>query len=290
MEKTTQEYEVMRIWAEALYDHQDVRMSSLNRVRCLVRNKLLDLGFVPEGKKKEDENGEPKWTDKELLKMLDKAEEKGKLNKADRNFLEDSLNLANKETDIEKEYEAKLNPLINKQPIFSEWLVYVNGISTRNACRLLRYFGYCERFDTVSKLWAYSGLAVRDGKSIQRKKGEQLNYNLKIKTGCLGVIGDSLIKANKSYKKKIYDTYKKRIEERGCCQEKHKKHKGKMCKDYPGHRARMAQRKMVKIFLQHYWLKCREIKGLPTREPYALDKMKHTTFIKPFYDKKVDEV
>ena len=47
----------------------------------------------------------------------------------------------------------------------------------------------------------------------------------------------------------------------------------------------MAIRKMVKIFLQHYWLKCREIKGLPTGKPYAIDKLDHTTFIEPFYDK-----
>lgn len=284
-----EKFEVLRIWAEALYDHQDVRIGSLNRVRNLIRRKLLDLGFKPEKKKKEDAEEEQKWTDKELKQAMKEAEEKEILSKADYSFLMDSFELAEKETTIEKEYENHLTPLINKEPIWTGWLMFVNGISVRNTCRLLRYFGYCERFDTVSKLWAYSGLAVgENGHSIQRKKGEQLPYNLKIKTGCLGVIGDSLIKASKSYKKKIYDTYKKRIQERGCCQEKHKKHKGKMCKDYPGHSARMAQRKMVKIFLSHYWHKCREIKGLNTRSPYS--HKQDTDYSKPFYDKKVIEV
>ena len=305
----------------------------MHRVRSLIRRKLLDLGFKPESKKKESEREESQWTDKEVEKLLQTSFLEKKLSEADYNFLNDSFNLAKKETSIEKEYENHLAPLINEEPIWKEWLMFVNGISTRNTCRLLRYFGYCEvtifdketnkiigmesgdkkqfekalelynneevdnplerryirkGFDTISKLWAYSGLAVKDGKSIRRKKGEQLNFNLKIKTGVVGVIGDCLIKSNKSYKKEIYDTYKERIQKRGCCQEKHKKHKGKMCKDYPGHSARMAQRKMVKIFLSHYWLKCRELKKLPTRNPYP--HKDDNGYSKPFYDKNPDEV
>jgi len=284
-----QKYEILRIWAESLYDHQDVRISSLNRVRSLIRRKLLELGFEPDKKKKKDSEAEPKWTDKELNKLMKQAEDQKKLTEADYNFLKDSFDLAQKETTIEKDYENHLSPLIHEEAIWKEWLIYVNGISVRNACRLLRYFGYCERFDTVSKLWAYSGLAVKDGQSIRRKKGEKLPYNLKIKTGVLGVVGSSLIKANKSYKKQIYDTYKSRILERGCCDNPHKKLKGKMCKDKPGHADKMAQRKMVKVFLEHYWQKTRELKGLPLREPYVLGNG-HTTYYKPFYDKKPDEV
>ncbi len=293
--KTNTTYEVLRIWAEALYDHQDIRMGSLNRVRSLVRRKLLDLGFKVEAKKTKKAVKEPTWTDTEIERLLETAKLQKKLSQADYNFLHDSFELAQKETSIEIEYENHLEPLIAKEKIWKDWLIYVNGISTRNACRLLRYFGYCERFDTVSKLWAYSGLKVVDGHSVRRVKGEQLDYNLKIKTGCLGVIGESLIKANKSYKKRIYDVYKKRIQTRGCCENKHPKHKGKKCKDYPGHAANMARRKMVKIFLEHYWMQCREIKKLPTGEPFIIGKPKgkkgvHTTYIKPFYDKKPDEV
>lgn len=280
-------YEILRIWAEALYDHQDIRISSMNRVRNLIRRRLLDLGFSPEKKKNQKETEkEQLWTDNEIIQLLDEAEESNKLSEADSSFLKKSFELALKESDIEKDYERNLKPMIEQEPIWKEWLQYVNGISTRNACRLLRYFGYCEKANTVSQLWAYSGLAVKDGQSIKRKKGEQLPYNLKIKTGVVGVIGDSLIKASKSYKKLVYDSYKAYIEERGCCPKKHPKHKDKLCKDYPGHRHAMAQRKMVKIFLAHYWLKCREIKGLPTREPYPIDKLGHTSYMKPFYDKK----
>ena len=281
-----QRFEMLRIWAEALYDHQDVRIRSRSRIRNLIRRRLLDLGFRPEKKKDKNSVIEPEWTDQEIEQLLSEAKETGKLKKADYDFIIDSLELADKEVSIEKEYENRLSPLINKEPIWTEWLQYVNGISVRNSCRLLKYFGYCERFDTVSKLWAYAGLAVQNGKAVKRKKGEQLPYNLKIKTGCLGVIGDCLIRANGSYKKKVYDTYKKRIQERGCCDKPHPKHQNKMCRDYPAHSANMAQRKMIKVFLAHYWAMCRKIKNLPTKSPYSIDKLGHTTYLEPFYDKK----
>jgi len=221
---------------------------------------------------------------------MDTARLQKKLTEADYNFLNDSFELAKRETEIEIEYENHLKPLIDKEPIWNQWLIYVKGISTRNSCRLLRYFGYCERFDTVSKLWAYSGLGLKDGKSVGRKKGEQLPYNLKIKTGMLGVLGDCLIKSNGKYKKLIYDVYKKRIQERGCCEKIHPKHKKKKCRDYPGHSANMARRHMVKIFLQHYWIQTREIRKLKTGKPYVFKDGKHTTYLDPFFDKKPDEV
>lgn len=279
---------MLRIWAEALYDHQDVRISSLNRVRSLIRRRLLELGFKAEKKKKKDSDEEPVWKDEELISLMDSAEKKGLLSEADHDFLEKSFNLAKKENIIEKEYERQLIPMVNKERIYKEWLQYVNGMGIRNVCRLLRYFGYCERFDTISKLWAYSGLHVVEGKSVRRKRGEQLTYNLKVKTGCLGVIGDSLIKANKSYKKRIYDVYKKRIIKRGCCERKHPTKKDKMCRDFPGHAANMARRKMVKVFLSHYWLMCRTIKKLPLRSPFP--HKDDNNYIKPFFDKKPTDI
>ena len=277
-------YEILRIYAEALYDHQDVRMASANRMRCLIRRKIEGLGFAKEEKKAED-GEESSWSDDELHAKLQEAQDKGLLTEADSSFMLESLNLAMKENVIEKEYEARLVPLVAVEPIM-QWLGCVKGIGTRNACRLLRYFGYCERFDNPAKVWAYAGLAVVDGHSVKRKKGEKLPYNLKIKTGCIGVIGDSLLKASGGYKR-FYDQYKARIQARGCCERPHPKHKGEMCRDYPGHAHRMAIRAMVKLLLSHYWLTARKCKNLPTSQPYAIDKLGHTTVIEPFVDKEV---
>ena len=283
-DKHTLKYEVLRILAEALYDHQDVRKRSKNRVRCLIRQKLLNLGFIAEEKIEDDEKSQgDKYNDKQLAKLMDEALKSGKLTVEDHEFITTSLTLAERETEIEKDYEKKLKPLVENEEIWIEWLKYVKGISTRNTTRLLKWYGYCERFPTVSKLWAYSGLKVVEGKCVKREKGKELGYNLKIKTDMVGILGDNLIKASAGYKQ-IYDNDKERILLRGCCD-------NPKCVGKPGHAHRMAIRKMVKIFLQHYWQKCRMIKGLEVSEPWIMGVKKdnggtHQTYIGPIYDKK----
>ena len=274
-------YNILRIWSEALYDHQDVRTRSLNRVRSLIRRKLLDIGYTREEKKEEERESQKEYKDEKLLELLKKANEEGKLTDSDRDFLENAFELGNSESSVEKSYEMKLKPLIEEEPIWNEWLKYVNGISTRNTSRLLKYFGYCERFESVSKLWAYSGLSVKDGKSMKRKKGEKLSYNIRIKSGVVGVVAKNLILANGKYKTQEYDTYKKRILERGCCN-------NEKCKGKPGHAANMANRAMVKIFLSHYWAMTRKLKGLPTRSPYA--HREDDFYSRPYFDKNPNQV
>ena len=131
-------FDVLRIWAEALYDHQEVRIASKSRVRNLVRRILLNLGFAPEGKKEdEDEDTKVSWADEEIETLLKEAEDKGKLSEADYSFLHDTFELAKKENSVELEYEKQLKPLIEQEEIWYEWLQHVNGISVRNTCRLL---------------------------------------------------------------------------------------------------------------------------------------------------------
>lgn len=280
--------DALYVWAEALYDHQDVRIRSMNRVRSLIRRKLEGLGYRAKEERKSGEEQEEVWSDDEIFELLENAEEENKLTNEDVQFLKANFKLAQRETVIEKEYEKKLAILIKEEKVWAEWLRCVKGIGVRNAARLLKWFGYCERFDTVSKLWAYSGLSVYEGHAERPKKGEQLSYNLKIKTAMLGVLGDSLVKAAAGYKKHGYDSYKSRIAERGCCDRPHAKHKGKMCRDFPGHAHRMAIRRMVKLFLSHYWQMTRELLGLPTRSSYP---HREDNFqMKPFYDRKPDEV
>ncbi len=213
-----QEKDILYVWAEALYDHQEARIRSMDRIRGLIRRKLEGLGYRAKEDKKEIEidtegvevHKPAQWTDKEIFELLDQAEKEGKINSEDASYLIENFGLAESETIIEKQYEGRLKPMIEAEKIWTEWLCRVKGVSTRNTTRLLKWFGYCERFDTVSKLWAYAGLAVKNGKAEKREKGKQLSYNLKIKTAMLGVLGDSLIKASASYKR-FYNSYKKRV-------------------------------------------------------------------------------
>lgn len=279
---TETKFEMMRVLADALYDHQEVRIRSMNRVRAYLRRILLGLGYAPESKKNEESEKEQEWKDEEIEKLLNNALNDNKLSEEEYNNIIESWRLASRESKIEQEFEKKFEPLIKSEPIWTGWLEYVRGISNRNTARLLKHFGYCEDFPNVSKLWAYAGLSVKDGKSIKRTKGEKLPYSFKIKTDCIGVIGTSLVRSGGGYKR-IYDTYKARIQERGCCDNEE-------CRKKPGHAHNMATRYMVKMFLSHYWQQSRELMGLSTRSPYAHEYMGHQTITEPVYDKQIKEV
>ena len=81
------------------------------------------------------------------------------------------------------------------------------------------------------------------------------------------LIGKSFIKSNSPYRK-LYDNAKLRAEQTH--------------PDWtPGHRATHAERIMVKMFMSHLWQVWREMEGLPTREPYAIASLGHTTLITP---------
>jgi len=43
----------------------------------------------------------------------------------------------------------------------------------------------------------------------------------------------------------------------------------------------MAQRKMVKVFLQHLWVQWRTMEGLSISMPYVIDRLKHSDYIQP---------
>lgn len=185
---------------------------------------------------------------------------------------------------MEEKYKKWVEEQVIYEPIWTEWLSKVKGIGKLLAANLLYYYGYCEEFDTVSKLWAYSGWQVVDGHAPKRKHGEQMNWNIKAKT--LGFkIGDSFIKQRSIYRK-IYDEAKTEYMKREDLREESKctkcagtgKTKGEDCKNCKGrgftimHMHRMAMRKMIKIFLEHYWVTARKLKGLPISDPYIIGK------------------
>jgi hypothetical protein len=146
-------------------------------------------------------------------------------------------------------------------------------------------------FDTVSKYWAWWGLDVRDGHAPKRKKGENIDWNPKMRM-LAWKISKQFVMQGERYRM-IYDAEKlrltaERIGENGelfCphleeCQAKLKKRAKPACK---GHIDAMAKRKAVKMFLSHLWEKWRELEGLPVRQPYVIEKLGHTTKQEPEY-------
>lgn len=142
------------------------------------------------------------------------------------------------------------------------------------------------QFDTVSKYWAWWGLHVIDGKAAKRVKGQNINWNPKMKS-LAWKIGKQFVMQGDEYKK-IYKNEKDRLahlrlplgkcHKYDDCKNKLKKREKPACK---GHINNMAKRKAVKIFISHLWEVWRKLEGLQVTEPYAIEKLGHKTKIEP---------
>lgn len=95
---------------------------------------------------------------------------------------------------LEKEALKEVMRLIKHHPAWG-WLKDVRGVGPTMAGVIISEVDI-NRCTTVSKLWAYCGLAVGpDGKADRKKKGEKLKYNPWLKSKVLKVLGDSFIKS-----------------------------------------------------------------------------------------------
>jgi len=114
----------------------------------------------------------------------------------------------------------------------------------------------CKAGPTVNESETYESAAAE-----RPTKGEKLHYNKFLKTKLVGVMGSCLLKANSPWRK-FYDDYKHRL-----------KSAGKGMSD--GHRNSMANRYMVKMLLQEFWIQWRTLEGLPIRAPYQEEYLGH---------------
>ena len=123
-----------------------------------------------------------------------------------------------------------------------------------------------ERAPHVSSLWRYAGYAVFDGEREKPTKGEKLHYNKRLKTACY-LLGGSFLKSNSPYRKE-YDS----------AREYYDANRPEWTK---AHCHQAAMRKMIKLFLQHYWVVARTLEGLPVTMPYVHDKLGHAHYYPP---------
>lgn len=212
----------------------------------------------------------------------------------------------------EKEMEKLVVAETRNLPIVKKWMKRIHGIGPRLSGLLVANIADVGRFDTVSKLWAYSGLHVVNGHAVKRKKNEKANWNRELKTTAWK-IGKSFVTLGGPYRD-LYDRYKARITEReetkgnviyalipikgvgerwvpraavnaikkpdevtfASHYEGVEQRKKSPVPDWTlGHINNMAMRYIVKRFLSHLWLVWREIEDLPTREPYCKEYLGH---------------
>lgn len=270
--------EIGRIISNSFYNMQEIRKKNMNQIRDIVRRNFENIPTKKPEKKKTKKEYEEAYKDKKLQTILKQLLKKKKISIEEHDLIIECLNMVSEGKKLENKYEKAMMKYVENQPIYTEFLEKIKGISAILSANILKQIGYCENFDNVAKLWAYAGLSVEDGKAVRRKRGELLNYSPHLKTLCWK-IGDSFIKQRTKFFRKIYDKdkakWKKKYPEAIENPEYKKTKKGFKKLYTDGHIDAMARRKMVKLFLAIYWSTARELKKLPTRTPYAMEKLKH---------------
>lgn len=148
-------------------------------------------------------------------------------------------------------------------PIFNHFMT-LKGIKEITAAKIITEIDIT-RADTVSALWRYAGYGVVDGKRERPKKGEKLHYNRDLKIA-VRVAVDSFLSSHSPYAEIYYAERERRLAQEGITLI---------------HARNMAVGKTAKVMLCHLWITWRTLEGLPTREPYAIEKLGHSHYMTP---------
>lgn len=151
-------------------------------------------------------------------------------------------------------------------PVWMSWLRHIKGVGPIMGAGLIAWVDDIGRFDTVSKLWQYSGFGKPGQKRVHGEKG---NWNPRMRTHTWKIIKQILMAKNKFYREH-YDSAKAQYLARDDLKEMHKGKKG-----YKGHIDAMARRKVAKLFLAHLWEMWRKADGLEIKVPYVVEKLGH---------------
>lgn len=199
---------------------------------------------------------------------------------------------------FEKEIKVKIRE--GDYKVWS-WLSGVKGIGEVTAAKLIAYIDI-RNTPHVSSLWRYCGLdathikrtrGVFKGKEKGEKQKEAKKYgNPYLKKELIGILADNFVKQRTPVYREIYDREKAlqielvKIHGVGKTLENGKttvsvKTRIVDGKEVNNHAHLRAKRKMVKIFLEHFWSKWREVEGLPVTLPYVQAKLGHKHMIAP---------
>lgn len=273
-------------------DAQDVRTAMMNRVRDIIRKRNEDIPFdaVEAEKDDEDRDYDAKYKDENLPDLIEEMLDAGDLDNHEYQYLSKMLEAGKAAERIENQYKDVMS-IVEREPVYANWLQHVNGVGTTLTARLLDRFGYCEDFEKVSNLWSYSGLAPGQ----ERTRGEQLGYDPQAKTLAWLVADRIIMQGSRSqYKVEFYDPYKQkqldRMERAEEMSDEELAEKEWSPPNDRGHADTRARRYLGKKFLKHYWAIARDVKGLDTPAEWVVTHGGHDertdTFENPFYAKR----
>lgn len=165
---------------------------------------------------------------------------------------------------MEKEVVCEIAEAVKAHEMWP-WFERVKGIGPGLAGCLLAHVDI-EKANSISGLWKYAGMGVTDGERDHPTKGEKLPYNANLKRVCY-LIGTSFLKSNSPYRDEYDEAKAFYIRTKQDWTLKHSD--------------MAARRKMVKLFLSHFWTAYRTQRGLPVREPYSIQILGHDGYKSP---------
>ena len=180
------------------------------------------------------------------------------------------------------------------------WITSIRGMASGSLpAQLLAQIDDPGKFETISKLWAFSGWAVRDGKIDRCERGKTAPYNRTLKSTCYLCVQQFVYQQTPVYSDLYYEEKDRQLQlhpvpicskcggaavqvgQQWRCGECGQKNTNHALKYTPGHIDAMAKRKVAKIFLQHVWLVWRQCDGLPVSEPWIQAIGGHSHIVPP---------
>jgi glutamyl-tRNA reductase len=110
--------EIGREVAGAFYDYQAVRLSSMNRIRDVIRKRSEGIAFDAVEKKidKEKKTYDKKYNDKALPSTINKMKEEGKITDKEYDYIQKSLKLSDESQKIEAFYKTMMMEYVQQEP------------------------------------------------------------------------------------------------------------------------------------------------------------------------------
>lgn len=136
--------QIARIAVGGYVDAQEVRKSTMSRVRDIVRKKNEEIPFdVVESEKDDDERDwESEYEDDDLPDLIDRMLSVGRLTEREHQYIRSMLDAADTAAEAEQQYK-NIFKITESEPIYTEWLQHVYGVSTTLTAKLIHAFGYC---------------------------------------------------------------------------------------------------------------------------------------------------
>jgi len=219
----------------------------------------------------------------QLRDKVSQAQQEGLLTEQQEEKIDELFAILGESKSLERAWKDQMHDYLRDNVIFKEFLSEIRGIGPVLSAKLLKAFGDCRDYDTVSSLWCHTGNhtvasdADQSRKAPKRHEGQRFNPDLRTLTW---KVSDCLMKNNRGVYRECYDTTKHRemqyLENNNAGATVENEYGDtKTVVESKGHAHNRALRKCRKLFLSHYWEASRELTGQETRDPYAHGKLNH---------------